>query len=131
MKQFSILFVVAFSVINTFAAKPLYLYTTISINGVVEPKVLKQWGIESSGLIISPNPKTGDALLKFNAEKAGQATILVLNAAGNTVLKEQVNIAAGKNNINISIFKTLTDGNYMVSVHTDNSTYSSPFLLWK
>jgi hypothetical protein len=80
---------------------------------------------------VSPNPKTGNALVSFKAEKAGNAVIVVLNESGATVIKQQVKLAEGKNKIDISNFTSLQEGYYTVCLNTNYKTYSAPFLLWK
>ena len=87
--------------------------------------------IENKGLTLAPNAKTGDVQVVFTAEKAGKASIVVINAEGKTVLSQSVELTAGKNNINIDKFNDLEEGNYTVSLTTDAGNFSSPFLLWK
>jgi hypothetical protein len=82
-------------------------------------------------LIIVPNPRTGDIQVSFKAEKAGKATIVVLDESGTTVLKQKVQLVVGKNNININNFSDLAEGDYTVCLNTNYGAYSSPFLLWK
>ncbi len=82
-------------------------------------------------LIVLPNPKTGDIQISFKAGKTGKATIVVLDESGATVLKQKVQLVAGKNNININNFNDLAEGDYTVCLNTNYGTYSSPFLLWK
>ena len=83
------------------------------------------------GLNVIPNPKTGDIQLSFKSAKAGKATIVVLDEAGATVLTQKVQLAAGKNSININNFNELAEGDYTVCLNTNYGSYSSPFLLWK
>jgi Secretion system C-terminal sorting domain len=85
----------------------------------------------SKRLVVLPNPKTGDIQVSFRAEKAGKATIIVLDESGATVLKQKVQLVAGKNNININNFNDLAEGDYTVCLNTNYGAYSSPFLLWK
>jgi hypothetical protein len=82
-------------------------------------------------LTIIANPKTGDAMVSFTAAKNGKATIIVLDEAGNTVLKQVVSLAGGKNKINVSNFANLGEGYYTICLNTSHKAYSAPFLLWK
>ena len=84
-----------------------------------------------NGLNVIPNPKTGDIQVSFKSAKAGKATIVVLDESGKTVLTQKVQLAAGKNNININNFNDLAEGDYTVCLNTNYGAYSSPFLLWK
>jgi Secretion system C-terminal sorting domain len=82
-------------------------------------------------LEVLPNPKTGDIQVSFKAGKAGKATIVVLNESGATVLTQKVQLAVGKNNININNFNELAEGDYTVCLNTNYGAFSSPFVLWK
>lgn len=82
-------------------------------------------------LVVLPNPKTGDIQVSFKSDKATKATIVVLDESGATVLKQKVQLVAGKNNININNFNDLAEGDYTVCLNTNYGAYSSPFLLWK
>jgi hypothetical protein len=82
-------------------------------------------------LVVLPNPKTGDILVSFKAERAGRGTIVVLDESGTTVLKQKVQLVAGKNSININKFNDLAEGDYTVCLNTNYGAFSSPFLLWK
>lgn len=84
-----------------------------------------------NSLNVIPNPKTGDIQVSFKSVKAGKATIVVLDESGKTVLTQKVQLAAGKNNININNFNNLAEGDYTVCLNTNYGAYSSPFLLWK
>lgn len=84
-----------------------------------------------NGLVVFPNPKTGDIQVSFKAEKAAKATIVVLDESGAIVLKQKVQLVAGKNNFNINNFNDLAEGDYTVCLNTNYGAYSSPFLLWK
>ena len=82
-------------------------------------------------LRIIPNTKTGDIQVCFNAEKAGKATIVVLNESGKTVLTQKVQLVTGKNYLNVNNFSSLSEGDYTVCLNTSYGAFSSPFLLWK
>ncbi len=83
------------------------------------------------GLKVSPNLKTGNAIVTFTSEKTGKGMIVVLNEEGNIVLKQQVTLEEGKNKINVNNFIDLAEGYYTVCLNTSHKTYSAPFLLWK
>jgi hypothetical protein len=80
---------------------------------------------------VLPNFKTGNATVSFKSDKAGKATIVVLNEDGNTVIKQAVKLTEGKNKIDISNFTTLEEGYYTICLNTNYGSYSAPFLLWK
>jgi hypothetical protein len=80
---------------------------------------------------VLPNYKTGNATVSFVADKAGKATIVVLNEDGGTALKQEVKIVVGKNKIDISNFTDLKEGYYTICLNTSYKTWSAPFLFWK
>jgi methionine-rich copper-binding protein CopC len=81
--------------------------------------------------LVLPDYKTGNATVSFKADKAGKATIVVLNEDGNTVIKQEVKLVEGKNKIGINNFTNLQEGYYTICLNTNYKSYSSPFLLWK
>ncbi len=80
---------------------------------------------------VLPNYKTGNATVSFKANKAGKATIVVLNEDGSTVIKQEVKLVEGKNKIDISNFTSLAEGYYTICLNTNYKSWSAPFLLWK
>lgn len=81
--------------------------------------------------LVLPNYKTGNATVSFKADRAGKATIVVLNEDGSTVIKQQVKIVEGKNKIDIGNFTSLAEGYYTICLNTNYKSWSAPFLLWK
>ena len=129
MKQIIITLVICISITsvnaNYFSNNPILqnqLYTALPDNAFDRGK---------NGLAVFPNPKTGDIQVSFKAEKAAKATIVVLDESGAIVLKQKVQLVAGKNNFNINNFNDLAEGDYTVCLNTNYGAYSSPFLLWK
>ena len=84
-----------------------------------------------NGLLITPNPATGDVLAHFAATKSGLATIDVIDATGKAVLIQEIQLTKGKNSININRFITLVEGSYTIRLVTNSKTYTSSFLIWK
>jgi hypothetical protein len=83
------------------------------------------------GLIITPNPATGDALIHFNALKQSSAIIEILDESGKVIMTQQTELYTGKNKININQFISLVEGSYTIRLVTNSKTYSTNFLMWK
>ncbi len=81
--------------------------------------------------LVMPDYKTGNATVSFKSDKAGKATIVVLNEDGNMVIKQEVKLLEGKNKIGINNFTSLQEGYYTICLNTNYKSFSSPFLLWK
>jgi hypothetical protein len=81
--------------------------------------------------IITPNPASTNAQIRFSAEKAGSAQLLVYDAAGKVVLKQQANVLEGNNSIAINHIIQLSDGMYTVRLVTNNESFSSKLIVWK
>jgi hypothetical protein len=88
-------------------------------------------GGSKKGLIIMPNPITGDVQVLFAAKRDGAASVKVYNASGNIVLTLSKQLVAGKNRINIDNSIKLEDGNYKVQLITNNKIYRAVFVVWK
>ena len=85
----------------------------------------------SKTLLTSTAFKHVNAYANFTIQKAGKGTLAVLDESGNTVLKQQVTLVAGKNKITIYNITNLKEGNYTLCLTTNFKTYSSAFVLWK
>ena len=119
----------------TLAAICLLLAAASSANPLFnDKKPVKHHKINDDGkkeFLVLPNAKTGNATVSFKSDKAGKATIVVLNEDGNTVIKQSVKLVEGKNKIDVSNFTNLEEGYYTICLNTNSKSYSAPFLLWK
>ena len=88
-------------------------------------------GGNRKGLVIMPNPRTGDAQVLFIATKAANATIKVYDASGKLVLTRETAVELGKNKINIDGFIQLPEGSYSVKLIAQNKQFTGSFVLWK
>ncbi len=88
-------------------------------------------GGSKKGLIVMPNPATGDAQILFVSGKTANALIKVFDINGNMVLNQDSKLAVGKNKVNINNFTKLDEGNYSIQLITNNKIYASTFVLWK
>lgn len=125
MKQFITALVISLSLTASATSNPVLSDKTPAKNTLHKHEGRKD------ELIVLPNPKTGNPLVSFKSDKAGKGIIVVLDESGNTVLKQQVKLTAGKNKISINNSASLQEGYYTVCVNTNYKTYSAPFLLWK
>ncbi len=125
MKQSIGMLVVAILISTAVTASPLAVKNSnaSSFNNVENPG--------KNELVIVPSFKTGAAKISFKSEKASKGTIVVLDEKGNTVIKQEAVIEAGKNTLTINNFTDLNEGAYVVCVKAGNNTYTSSYLLWK
>jgi hypothetical protein len=83
-------------------------------------------------MIIAPNPSSSNAQLKFKVTTAGKADIVVYDAAGKIILKQQANTQVGNNSIILNDITKLSDGYYTVRLTTTTTqTFTSRLLVWK
>ena len=118
----------------TLAAISLMIATTATANPLFNDKKPAKHKNNDDGkkeFHVMPNFKTGNATVSFKSDKAGKATIVVLNEDGNTVIKQAVKLTEGKNKIDINNFTSLEEGYYTICLNTNYKSYSAPFLLWK
>ncbi|MEO7045885.1 MAG: T9SS type A sorting domain-containing protein [Ferruginibacter sp.] len=81
--------------------------------------------------LITPNPASTNAQIRFNADKAGQAQIIVFDAAGKAVMQQQANVLTGNNSIAINNIVKLSEGMYTVRMIVNNESFSSKLIVWK
>jgi len=124
MKQLITALVLSLSITATICANPLFIDKNPAHRNT-------KFEGGKDELSILPNPKTGNALLGFKADRASKGVVMVFDESGKVVLKQPVVLASGKNKININSFTNLQEGNYTVCLNTNHKIYSTAFLLWK
>jgi hypothetical protein len=82
-------------------------------------------------MIIAPNPSSSNAQLKFKVSTASKADIVVYDAAGKIILKQQAIVQVGNNSILLNDITKLSDGYYTVRLTTTTQTFTSRLLVWK
>jgi len=85
----------------------------------------------SKEMTIFPNPSSTNAQIRFKADKAALATIMVYDASGKVVLQQQSNVLSGNNSVAINNIVKLSDGMYTVKMISNDVTYSSKLIIWK
>ncbi|MEO5941972.1 MAG: T9SS type A sorting domain-containing protein [Ferruginibacter sp.] len=85
----------------------------------------------ANDFLITPNPASTNAQIRFNADKAGQAQIIVFDAAGKAVMQQQANVLTGNNSIAINNIVKLSEGMYTVKMIVNNESFSSKLIVWK
>lgn len=88
-------------------------------------------GGSKKSLTLMPNPATGETQILFVSQKDAKATIKVLDTNGKEVLKQESQLITGKNKINIDHSKDLPEGNYTVTLTSNNKIHSVSFVVWK
>ncbi len=82
-------------------------------------------------IVVTPAKGTNNIKIVFNADKASNAIITVLDEEGKKVLSQTAWLIEGNNNIIIDNFTSLKEGTYTIEMANNNETYTSTFLLWK
>jgi Secretion system C-terminal sorting domain len=82
-------------------------------------------------MIIAPNPSSNDAQLKFKVNAASKADIVVYDALGKVILKQQANIQVGNNSVIVNDITKLSNGYYTVCLTTATQTFKSRLLVLK
>jgi hypothetical protein len=82
-------------------------------------------------MTISPNPSSAEAQVKIKLTKAGTGALVVFDASGKTVLKQQVNLSAGSNSVVINNSNSFAEGYYTVRLIVNEESFSSKLLIWK
>jgi hypothetical protein len=84
----------------------------------------------SNVLKVYPSPVTDVANINFNAEKAGTATVTVLNETGAVVLQQTVTAVAGENVRQLNT-AALASGIYVVKINTGNTVATTKIVVAK
>lgn len=88
-------------------------------------------GGKKNEIRIGSNRATGDMLLRFNAAKAGDASITILNESGKIVLQQTHQLIKHINTIPLQNAIGLSEGSYTIQLVANNKTYSAGFIIWK
>ncbi len=99
-----------------------------SLSNVVNVKVSNE---AINGIMITPNPSTTDAQVRFTSQSAGNATIYIYDAAGKMVSQQNASVSTGNNNITLNNITRLNEGVYVVKLVSDRQTYSTKLMVWK
>ncbi|MEP6711384.1 MAG: T9SS type A sorting domain-containing protein [Ferruginibacter sp.] len=86
---------------------------------------------KAKDFVITPNPSSTNAQVRFYSEKSGVAQVYVFDAAGKVVLQQQASVLAGNNSISINNIVRLAQGMYSLKMVTSNESYSSKLIVWK
>lgn len=92
---------------------------------------VKVGAAKAKDFLITPNPASTNAQIRFNADKAGQAQIIIFDAAGKAVMQQQASVFAGNNSIAINNIVKLSEGMYTVKMVTNNESFSTKLIVWK
>ncbi|MBS1496391.1 MAG: T9SS type A sorting domain-containing protein [Bacteroidetes bacterium] len=92
---------------------------------------VKVTAASAKDFLITPNPASTNAQIRFNAIKSGQAQIIVFDAAGKAVLQQQASVLAGNNSIALNNIVNLSEGMYTVRMIVNNESFSSKLIVWK
>jgi hypothetical protein len=82
-------------------------------------------------MIIAPNPSSSSVQLKFKVDATAKAEIVVYDATGKVILKQQANIQAGNNSVILNNVTKLNDGYYTVSLTTATQSFKARLLVLK
>ena len=88
-------------------------------------------GSKVKDFVITPNPASADAQIRFYAAKSGVAKIIVYDAAGKVVQQQQANVLSGNNSIAINNITKLSEGMYTIKMITNEESFSSKLIVWK
>ncbi len=82
-------------------------------------------------MVVSPNPTTNTAVLRFKAAQRASASITIADAKGSTVYTNQFNVLANEN-VNKSIdVSTLANGVYTMRIQLDKKQYVKKLVIAK
>lgn len=91
-------------------------------NGVVQVNKMKNGKLALFGMLVAPNPTTGNITIKFNVDKAGEAEVSLYDMTGKkitTVVNEYMSNGTYNYSTNIS---NLPDGLYIAKLTSNNKS---------
>ncbi|MEP7108747.1 MAG: T9SS type A sorting domain-containing protein [Ferruginibacter sp.] len=87
-------------------------------------------GGKKKEISIGSNRASGDMLLRFTADKSGEAIITILNESGKIVLQQTNQLRNTINTIPLKNITSLAEGSYMVRLVSNNEIYTTRLLIW-
>lgn len=88
-------------------------------------------GGKKKELSIGSNRASGGMLLRFNAPKAGEVSITILNESGKIVSQQSNHVTKSINTILLKNATGLSEGSYQVQLFSNNETYTTSFFIFK
>ncbi|MBA3679891.1 MAG: T9SS type A sorting domain-containing protein [Bacteroidetes bacterium] len=81
-----------------------------------------------SSFELFPNPATDATVIKVNSQKATNAKVVIYNALGAVVSEKNVNMAEGKNKIDLNV-DGLSSGVYFAQIKTANNSVTKKLII--
>ncbi|TDH27775.1 T9SS type A sorting domain-containing protein [Segetibacter sp. 3557_3] len=123
-----------FADLNARAGDNLYRIKTVDLSGLVRysPVVKVVIGKQQPGYRLYPNPaSSGNINIQFINQAAGQYSISVVNAVGQTITSKQVIRSAGSSTELVKLTGGLANGKYLVVISGPGNTKQSFQVLYK
>lgn len=73
---------------------------------------------------VFPNPFTSSFTANFEANKTAEATLIIRNSIGQTVMQRTIKTIRGNNSVNINSLSSLKPGIYYVNISNDDIQYN-------
>ncbi len=105
---------------DTTAWSDPWKFTTMSSTGIDDQRV--------AGLAIYPNPASGHAFIKVTAKEASEATYIVVDLLGKTVLEQQFTFNMGEN-VQMLNLENLRKGIYVVRLSINGETVNQKLVV--
>jgi hypothetical protein len=79
---------------------------------------INNWDITSPQVTIYPNPFNTTPTLKLEMDEQDNGELFIMDMLGNVISQEKIVLSKGINQITLSIFNTLKQGNYLLRINT-------------
>lgn len=83
---------------------------------------LRRGNLGNGKLNISPNPATASTVIRFRADRSGNADIVISDAVGRTIFFQRTQFNSGDNNFTVPEISGLPDGIYTIRLIYGNET---------
>jgi hypothetical protein len=101
------------------------------IASINSDSINKKYIDKKNEISIGANRTTGEMQLRFTTDKAGKASITVLNDLGEIVLQQTETVTNSLNTIPLKKATELNEGSYTVRLVIHKETYHTRFMIWK
>lgn len=116
--------------LNVPSGRVCYRIKQVDVGGRVQySQVVSVNAVNTLNVQLSPNPATGNTTLVVSASAEGTATLSLIDANGQAVLRQTNQLQKGNNAINLSGLQKFARGNYIVQVVTADGISHQRLLL--
>lgn len=84
----------------------------------------------NTDIVVSPNPSTDIATIKFYAPKDGEVVVYLYDNAGKTIVTQKQKVSKGSNTIELRNLNKFSSGIYEIKLNVAGESFHKKLLIW-